>query len=257
MRREVPARLERIVMQALEKKPQKRPRDMHEFVEELQRVGTLAVDEPSASTMSETMFLSNEASTKRHKLSIPFVGSVGASVFALVVAYLWFTGVFERRDPAVRVVYLALEGQRELTVGDKGMVKVTGSFTDGSRAPITQDLEWRSSNTTVAIVSGQGEMEARHEGVAEIIARHQGMSSTALTVLVKAKAPPPGPTIDDYVRTARTSRDTGDYDGAFDSLQKAKAIDPKSKLLQAEYQQTKSACLAEKRSGLTNSRCDG
>ena len=99
-------------------------------------------------------------------------------------------------------------------------------------------------------------MVARKEGIAQISVKHQGAESAAFNVTVKAKAPPPGPTVDEIIKIVRSSRDKGNYDGAFDSLRQAKAIDPRNKLVQSEYQQTKSACQAERRSGLTNSRCD-
>ena len=136
------------------------------------------------------------------------------------------------------------------------MLTVSGICRDGSQTVLSDNLEWQNSNSSVATVSGKGEVAARNEGVAQISVKHQGAESAAFNVTVKTKAPPPGPTVDELIKTARSSRDQGNYDGAFDALRQAKASDPRNKIVQSEYQQTKSACQAERRSGLTNSRCD-
>ena len=122
---------------------------------------------------------------------------------------------------------LALTGQRELTVGETGALTVSGNFSDGSQTEISNNLEWQSSNPSVATVSGKGQVAARNEGVAQISVKHQGAESAAFNLSVKAKAPPQGPTVDDLIKIAHIA-DQGNYDGAFDSLRKAKAVDPET-----------------------------
>ncbi len=258
IRREVSPPIERLVMQALEKKPQKRLKDMHAVVEGLQKANGITVDEPSANqTVSQTVILNRQDFPKERRFNLPVIGAAVAGAVVLGIALLWFLGGFGRKEAVPRtVVDLALTGQRELTVGETGALTVSGNFSDGSQTAISDNLEWQSSNPSVATVSGKGEVAARNEGVAQISVKHQGAESVAFNVTVKAKAPPHGPTVDELIKTARSSRDQGNYDGAFDALRKAKASDPRNKIVQSEYQQTKSACQAEMRSGLTSSRCD-
>lgn len=261
IRRELPSEIERLVMQALEKKPEKRLRDMRAVVEGLQKASAIEVDEESTKTMSETRILTTEGVTNRSNLKRPIIGaSIAGGVLAVIFVSLWFMGFIGNRSPVVKKVEsLVLQGRQELLVGEKDLLKVNGNYGDGTQSSINEGLEWQSSNAAVVTVSRQGEVEALKEGVAGISAKHQSITSPSLTVRVKAKPRPApvGPTIDDYIMAAWTARDKGDYDAALDSLRKAKAIDPKNKMAQSEYQQTRTACLAEKRAALTTSRCGG
>ena len=63
-------------MQALEKKPQKRVRDMHAFVEGLQKANGIAIDEPSANqTVSQTVILNREDFPKERRFNLPVIGA--------------------------------------------------------------------------------------------------------------------------------------------------------------------------------------
>jgi predicted Ser/Thr protein kinase len=258
LRREIPASFERVVMQALEKKPEKRQRDMREVAQGLQKVGVAAIDEPAATGAGKTVILPKEEIVRpRLNFGAPMIGAAFSAIVISVVALLWLWGAFDSREADVKKLSsLTLQGKRELTVGDKAIFTAGGNYSVGTESKITRDLEWHSSDTSIVTVNSRGEIEARKDGFADIVAKHQGAASPPLTVVVKAKAPPPGPVVDDYIKTAQLARDKGDYDIALDALEKAKALEPKSKIVQAEYQQTKSACLAEKLFGLTKSRCN-
>jgi serine/threonine-protein kinase len=258
IRREVPPLIERLVMQALEKKPEKRVKNMHAVVEELQEANGTTSDESSATqTILQRVIRHREGFPKEFRYKLPLVWAAVAVVVVLGFALSWFFGSFRPGSPAPgMVVALALKGTQEVTVGQTGALTVIGKFSDGAQTAIDDNLEWQSSDPSVVTVSGKGEVLARNEGVAQISVKHMGVESAALNVTAKAKALPAGPTVDELIRTARSSREQGNYDGAFDALRQAKAADPRNKMVHAEYQHTKSACQAELRSKLTSSRCD-
>jgi hypothetical protein len=58
-----------------------------------------------------------------------------------------------------------------------------------------------------------------------------------------------------HLKTARSSRERGEYSTAIAELAKAKSLDPANKEIQAELEQTQRACRAEQLLGRTDLRC--
>jgi serine/threonine protein kinase len=267
LRREVPSALEQVVMRALEKKPQKRPRDMHEIVQELQQVAATSVVEENPKTMIQTMVF-NSGTLERVKLrKAPWflIGASGAATLLIagIVAY-WMIGMTSQTDDSRKLLSLAIQGEkRELHVGEKTLLRAAAKLTDGSAAASVRNLVWESSNDSVLTVSSKGEAEGRKEGFADVTVSAEGMTSAPFTLIVKTGAalaveprPPLSEKIAEQIKTARSSLDQGNYSGALKLLYEAKTLDPKNKNVEAEIQRARRACLAEQRIGLTTSRCD-
>ena len=170
----------------------------------------------------------------------------------------WFFGPFGSKDADVKkFVSLGIQGKRQLDVGEKTALRVGGRFSDGSEAAVTKNLDWHSSDDSVVVVSGGGQVEGRKDGFADITVRYEGIASPPLTLMVRGEEPIPAKAdvarvatkIQEHIKTAGSYRDRGDYSPALAELAKAKSLDPANKVVQSELESTTKACLAEQRIG--------
>jgi TIR domain/Bacterial Ig-like domain (group 2) len=202
-----------------------------------------------------------------------YAGGAALIVIGLAVAF-WFFRPFGSKDADVKtIVSLGIQGKRELDVGEKTVLRVGGRFSDGSETAVTKNLDWHSSDDSVVVVSGGGQVEGRKNGFADITVRYEGIASAPLTLMVREETRPTemikGETravkadvaqvatkIQEHIKAAGSYRDRGDYSPALAELAKAKSLDPASKAVQSELESTTKACLAEQRIVLANLRCE-
>jgi serine/threonine protein kinase len=181
LRGEVPAAVERVVMQALEKKPQRRQRDMDEVVQGLRKTGGTLGEGEIPRSVSEPQPLSQRIADRLQvvKYRLPGAGvTISIGVVLGIGLILWFGGFIGKGDEV---------------------------------------LQTSPQNTL-----------------------QQG----------------PEPKIRLHISQAESFRDRGEFTQALAELEKARAIDPTDMGVQAEIERTKRACLAEKKLGLTEARCD-
>jgi hypothetical protein len=222
--------------------------------------------------------------TQRQEASVPgrprrrdrrrlYAGGAALIVIGLAVAF-WFFGPFGSKDADVKtIVSLGIQGKRQLDVGEKTALRVGGRFSDGSEAAVTKNLDWHSSDDSVVVVSGGGQVEGRKDGFADITVRYEGIASPPLTLMVRGETRPAemikGETrpakadvaqvatkIQEHIKAAGSYRDRGDYSPALAELTKAKSLDPANQAVLSELESTTKACLAEQRIVLANLRCD-
>jgi serine/threonine protein kinase len=266
LRREVPSALESLVMRALEKKPQKRPRDMREVAEQLQKIDAPAAVDESQKTMMGTMVTGTSTSRwldefkewqDRAKTAwSPKIWAAVLLVLLLGGGGYWFSRSVKKDIAPSKLSSLSIQGERqELRVGEKIPLTVAGKRSDGSDVEQPENVAWRSSDDSVVAVNAKGEAEARKEGFANISAHSEGVSSAALTLMVRPAELPIPARVEGHIKVAQTFRDRGDYSNALSELDKAKALDPKNKTVETELEITKKACLAEQKVGLTKSKC--
>ena len=187
-----------------------------------------------------------------------------AVIIGVAVMAFWFFGPTGSRDAGVQtVVSLGIQGKRQLNTGEQTVLRVEGRFSDGSKTDLTKNLHWQSSDDSVAAVSGDGQVEARKDGSADITVSYEGTASPPLTLVVRGASPfieadAAGviTKVQEHIKVAGSYRDQGEYSTALAELAKAKFLDPANKTLQEELESTKKACLAEQRIGLTKSRCE-
>ena len=202
-----------------------------------------------------------------------YAGGAALIVIGLAVAF-WFFGPFGSKDAEVKkIVSLGIQGKRQLDVGEKTALRVGGRFSDGSEAAVTKNLDWHSSDDSVVVVSGGGQVEGRKDGFADITVRYEGIASPPLTLMVRVETRPAemikGETrpakadvaqvatkIQEHIKAAGSYRDRGDYSPALAELTKAKSLDPANQAVLSELESTTKACLAEQRIVLANLRCD-
>ena len=164
--------------------------------------------------------------------------------------------------PAAQVVSLTVDGdRRELKVKDRMALRARGRYSDGSEGVITGGVEWQSSDRNVITISSKGQAEGRREGNADVTARYGEITSSPLTLFVRGATKGPGqPPVDrgrvaDHIKIAKFYRERGEYSDAFSELQKASGIDPNNRDVRAEVENTRKACLAEKKLGRAGLPC--
>jgi hypothetical protein len=213
--------------------------------------------------------------SKRQDVSVPehisgsdrrrlYAGGAVAIAIGVAIVAFWFFGAFGSKEADVkRIVSLGIQGKRQLNVGEKAVLRVGGRFSDGSEINVTKNLDWHTSDDSVVAVSRDGQVEARKDGFADIMVRYEGIASPPLTLVVRgesrsteAGAAQVASTIQEYIKTAGSYRDRGEYSTALAELVKAKSLDPANKAVQAELESTRRACLAEQRIVLTSLRCE-
>ena len=154
---------------------------------------------------------------------------------ALIV--FWFFGASGSKNADVKkIVSLGIQGKRQLNVGEKTVLRVGGRLSDGSETDVVKNLDWHSSDDSVVAVSGDGQVEARKDGFADITVRHEKLVSPPLTLVVRgesrsteADAARVATKVQEHIKTAGSHRDRGEYSTALAELAKAKSLDPSNK----------------------------
>ena len=267
LRREVPAGVEQIVMQALEKKPQSRQHTMREVAQELKRVENTAVAESAprtivagnttmmeelprtiaATKVSQGEFLGGIKDVNRKYLGLGFIG------FFLTAALVFGVTKFmdqpapdePRKEPPV-----VAEPVRE-------PVFVAPSRSEPEEvkrqpAPARPSLE----------KSKPVEKRIKIPDIQDYTPREKNIRESQSTDTVISNKPSPDQAIanntkiQDHIKIARVLRERGEYADAVAELGKAKGLDPKDAQVQAELEKTRKACEAERQIlGNANLRC--
>ena len=197
LRREVPLAVEKVIMQMLEKKPQKRPHDMTEVIQGLTKAKDTLVGDDIPGTVVASWPLWQRVADKlqgqKNKLFVSLAVIVG---IALIV---WFGGWMGKRER---------EPEPE-TVRTITQPAVRATPAEPSTPPVAQ-----------------------------------------------AQPAAPDPKIREAIKLAEFHRDRGEFSESLAELEKARVIDPGDTTVRAEIERTKRACLAERKLGLTETRCD-
>ena len=273
---------ERFRQQELQRSEEEAPRETNEEnqsrVEQEANLGRLQVEEQASFEGEPARKASPPAprhAQKPQAVSVPErfirwnrqnlrrVGLVAVLIGAAIIAF-WSIRPSGTEDAHVKkIVALGIQGERQLNPWEKAVLRVEGRFSDGSSAEVNRNLHWQSSNDSVVVVNGDGQVEARKDGSSNITVRYEGTVSPPLTLVVKAENPSSEADaagviakIHEHIKIAGSYVDQGEYSTALAELAKAKSLDPANKTVQEELESTKKACLAEQRIGLTKSRCE-
>lgn len=178
-------------------------------------------------------------------------------------------------EPAKLVALSIGNARREIRPGEKVAMRLIARFSDGSEKHMLDNVQWRTSDSSVAAVDRRGEVEALRAGRVEIRARAEGVASAPVVIRVveaqgpasptpakipevnlRPKAPPQLPDLESlrariavYLNRARSYRAQGNYTGALGELEHARALDPSSAEVRHEIEQTRKACNAERSLG--------
>jgi serine/threonine protein kinase len=222
LRREVPAAIERAVMQALEKDLNKRQRDMREVAQGLRRVESPAADHFQSRTMAtgnETMvddvprtiaaaqisqsglFGKLKIDGKYLKVGLVAVVAIVALIFGVLHYANWLSG-----DPAT-------------TSESKG---VDGTGNQPAPAPTTDNRSELAPSAPAAAAPGN---------VQKTNNSNVGADNSVIL---------------DHIKRARALRERGEYANARRELEKASAIAPGDPAVRAEIENVKKACNTER-----------
>lgn len=87
--------------------------------------------------------------------------------------------------PRRQLTAIAIVGlPRELKPADTVQLKVQGNYSDGTQNDIADLIKWKSSDSRIAAVDGQGKLKALQPGTTDVSARHGELVSAPWTVAV-------------------------------------------------------------------------
>jgi hypothetical protein len=166
-----------------------------------------AAESPGEHTVAKTMVMTQVLdAVQPRKIPWNWVGLAGATILAVSLAS-WYVFFGERfnQDQAkqsdsltntgnlapAKIETISLEiDNSELAVGQRGKLRLQARYTDGSRTPVEQidSISWTSSNPSVAIVDSRGGITATGSGTTDVKARHMGLESPPITLVVRSPA---------------------------------------------------------------------
>ena len=146
--------------------------------------------------------------------------------------------------PPSQLVSLAVfSAKRELKINERLALRVKGQYSDGKEGEINKGVEWKSSDERIASVDSRGRVLARASGDVRLSANYQGLTSQAITLVVKDSPPPPGPQpsqpsekpvvtkpdVENTLKLARLYYEDGKYSEAIAEANQVLKIDPDNK----------------------------
>lgn len=158
-------------------------------------------------------------------------------------------------------------GKKEINTKGRLSLRAMGKNADGREIEIKDGVRWESSDERVATVNSKGEVIGQREGTVNIIARSGNIASKPLSLAISspvkrreaqtAKVLPADKIaeLNNYIRTAKSYRDRGEYVEALAALGKATKIDPTNQDVQFEIANTRRACNAERKLGRSELNC--
>ena len=162
---EVPLDFERLVMQALEKKPERRPRDMDEVVSELRKL--------EASLTQEFPGTVSVPKLARPKQATVLFAGVLILITSLVVVWGIETNwKFPLAGSSSQIDALVVQVPKtEINVGETVALKARARYGDGKEIEVGKEIQWASSNPSLLTISPEGQGQARLPGEVDINAR--------------------------------------------------------------------------------------
>jgi hypothetical protein len=182
-------------------------------------------------------------------------------------------------DSPVNLVGLVVGADKqEIRVREKTVLRVTASYSDGSRKALSKGVVWQTSDPRIASVNSRGELEALRPGKVEVTVRSGGLASRPWAMMIEEapkrapvelpapvpaeatkvsspKAPVDRASIASHMNRAKDYRMQGNYAAALAELEKARSMDPAGQDIGKEIEATKRACNAEKKLGRAGLEC--
>lgn len=222
LRREIPVAIESAVMQALEKDPNKRQRDMRELAQALRRLERPALNQSMPSTMiGEQATMIDEAPRTMAVTQILRSGLGGKPGFngkyltiGLVAAVLIGALIFALL-PASKLPLNVAPGESKIKISDEAARPAAVA------TPVTMQRE----------VPPSGPVAAAKEPIQKPVVTNASSDDLAIQSLIKR---------------AKSLRERGQYADARRELEKASAIAPGNAAVRAEIENVRKACKTER-----------
>jgi serine/threonine protein kinase len=207
LRREVPSEIERIVMQALEKKPERRQQAMRDLVQTLRKAAKTVVEYDVPETIMTTIPMKGYAGPRRKRFNRNIMWASLAVILVIlggVIAVPQFTGLIGE--------FTGLLGE---WYEPKGQLSNSGSLEARVEPPATNTVKPDLSSTDLPSIPTPADQS-------EVNRQFQ-----------------------DHIKVARFLRERGDYADAIAELGKAKSVDPANGQVDLEMERVLKACKAE------------
>jgi serine/threonine protein kinase len=185
LREDVPLILERLVMQALEKMPERRPKQMAEVVDELQKVEESLKGESLKSDLPQTVAVSLKQPGSKGKRLVIGGAVAGLLLLGGIAAYWSLLGSQPLKKISVLDVWV---DKNEVEVGENILFKANARSADGRVIEVINGLQWSSSDPSVAEIDSAGNLATKRSGTVKILARVDEILAPAITVTVKESA---------------------------------------------------------------------
>ena len=182
LRGDVPGGVERLVMQTLEKQPERRQSTMEEIAIEVLRIERACKDEVPQTVMIP-------APGQMRKRSLVLAASIVLTVVvagSVVMIGKRFYGEVASSTSSVLIRSLLVRAPKtELEPGERIILKARAHYSDGSEMEVDQGIHWMSTNPSVAAIIDGGQMQAGEPGESEISARLGDLTAPGVKVSVK------------------------------------------------------------------------
>jgi serine/threonine protein kinase len=261
VRKEISAAIDRLVMRALEKNPEKRQPDMSKVVEGLQEIAfdIRGAGNTVAESNTETLLLKRPQQIGPSLRSLVKPKLIAFALALMAIAFSAWLFVRPRETQTMQttqtIVGLSIRPEKqELQVKERVKLTAIGLLSDKSESPVTAQLEWKSDNDSVLGVTADGQAEGRKIGTAQVTVRNEKLLSPPVTFTVK-QSEDTARKVEALIKNAFAFRDRGEYAKAFSELRSAQDLDPSNETVTRELRQTSNACLTEKKLGLTKDDC--
>jgi serine/threonine protein kinase len=190
LRADVPGGVEHLVMQTLEKQPERRQSAMEEIAIELRRIERAFKDE-----VPQTLTI--PAPGQMRKRGLVLAGSIVLTVViagSVVMIGKRFYGEVPSSTSSVLIRSLLVRAHKtELEPGERVLLKARAYYSDGSEREVDREIHWMSTNPSVAAIIANGEMQAGEPGESEISARLGDITAPGVKVSVTASQTLPLP----------------------------------------------------------------
>ena len=190
LRADVPGGVERLVMQTLEKQPERRQSTMEEIAIEVLRIERAFKDEVPQTVMIP-------APGQMRKRSLVLAGSIVLTVVVagsvVMIGKRFYREVPSSTSSVLIRSLLVRAPKTELEPGERLILKARAHYSDGSEREVDQEIHWMSTNPSVAAIIANGEMQAGEPGESEISARLGDITAPGVKVSVTASQTLPLP----------------------------------------------------------------
>jgi hypothetical protein len=170
-------------MQALEKKPERRPSSMQELARELQKI-----EESLSNDLPQTMPVN--LGPRKAKLTRFLIGG-GITGLLLLGGTAAYWNLSRSQSPMTISMLEVLADKNEIEMGDSVSLKARARAADGHVMEVVKGLEWTSSDPSIAEIDAEGKLVAKSSGTAKILARLDEIVAPAITLTVKERMSTP------------------------------------------------------------------
>lgn len=86
---------------------------------------------------------------------------------------------------------IIVAAKRELQANEQAVLSAMGQYADGKESEVRDEITWTSSDPRIATVDSKGRVRAHRSGQVRLSASHEGITSPAISLVVRESRPQP------------------------------------------------------------------